>query len=155
MSCECERDTGCRIERPSQRVVLELKEHIDLYFHTLAHFVIHECKENIFSTDYFALVSAIKHKLNQDSMDLVRLLDGLYDFYRREESLSGIQFIPFCTDSTEGLFQIVDPSNGAAMFRLRSDCRIDTSSGDVRFFLRSLRKLLLAEYRTFYKRNHG
>jgi hypothetical protein len=146
-------DFAFPIIHSNEKLIFETKEHVDLYFHTLSHFIIHDCKENIFSLDYFSLVSSLKKKLNLDPMELVKSLNRLYEYYQKEKSLLNIQFLPFCTDSTDGLFQILDPSNSVAMDTLSREFRIDTSSNDVRRFLEIFKKRLHHEYHSFFKDN--
>lgn len=146
-------DLAYPIMHPKEQLIFEMKEHVDLYFHTLSHFIIHNCKENIFSYDYFSLISSLKKKLTLDPMDLVRSLNDLYECYQKEKSLLHVQFLPFCTDSTNDLFRIMDSTNSAVVDTLHKDLRIDTSSNDVRRFLGKFRQTILDEYNSFFKDN--
>jgi hypothetical protein len=140
-----------RTVHPKEQLIFKMKEHVDLYFHTLSHFIIHDCKENIFSFDYFSLISSLKKKLDLNPMNLVMSLDGLYECYQKEKSLLNIQFLPFCTDSTDGLFRIMDTSNNTGMDTLGRDLRIEVSGSDVRRFFKNFRQIILEEYYSFFK----
>jgi hypothetical protein len=144
-------ETTCPTAHLREQPVFETGEHVELFFHTLSHLILHDCIENLFSFDYFSLITALKRKQDINSMDLIESFSRLYKCYQREKSLINIQFLPFCTDSTEGLFQIMDSSNSAAVLSLR-ELKIDISDG-VRRFLDELKRIMLDEYSSFFKEN--
>ena len=62
-------DLACTTMHPKGLLIFKMKEHVDLHFHALSHFIIHNCKENIFSPEYFALISSLKKKLDLNPME--------------------------------------------------------------------------------------